>query len=110
MDYTTWKKSEKDKYYVNSLTCGTWKPNEETKEKQSTDAGDKQMAARGAGSGSSGKKKKGDCEAMNANPLACGDHFKTYIYMKPSHAYLDHIQLLSIIPQQNWKKILNIKF
>ena len=47
------------------------------------------------------EKKKGDCEAMNANPLACGDHFKTYIYMKPSHAYLDHIQLLSIIPQQN---------
>ena len=55
-------------------------------------------------------KKWYDCEAMNANPLACGDHFKTYIYMKPSHAYLDHIQLLSIIPQQNWKKILNIKF
>lgn len=60
------------------------------------------MAARGVGSGSGGKKKKkGDCEAMNANPLDCGDHFKTYIYMNPSHVYLDHIQLLSIIPQQN---------
>lgn len=81
------------------------------KEKQPTDAEDKQMAARGWGVGAVGKKKKkGDCEAMNANPLDCGDHFKWYIYMNPSHVYMIIYNFLSIIPQQNWKKILNIKF
>lgn len=56
MDYTMWKKSEKDKYYVNSLTCGIWKTKAQTKDKQTTDTKDKQVIARGAGSGNGGKK------------------------------------------------------
>lgn len=51
-----WKKSEKDKYYVNSLTCGIWKTKAQTKEKQTTDTEDKQVIARGAGSRSGEKK------------------------------------------------------
>lgn len=73
-------------------------------EKQTTDTEDKQMVARGVGSGSGEKKKV--TEIMHVKPLDCGDHFKMYIYMTPSHVYLNHIQLLST----KLKKVLKIKF
>ena len=71
-------------------------------EKQTTDTEDKQMVARGAGSGS-GEKKKVTEVIMHAKPLDCGDHFKMYIYMTPSHVYLNHIQLLSTKLKKDFK-------
>ena len=41
---------------MNSFICGTWKTKAQTKEKQTTDTEDKQVIARGAGSGSGEKK------------------------------------------------------